>query len=396
MGTALSPELDALGREHGWPVELIEGALANGVKERTLKHAMRAGLSGEKARQLVGVEPLPAGWATLHLDWMDTPNETGVRARPGPNGLTLEAINVGSYGVVPDRWMYDNDTPRGSVPANEDYVAGSYTIYDKADCWADCAGRLYEEGIQARWAPASAVDWNACRSTDPALERAMSQFATNLSELNYVLCQGIARWYEEISYGYHEVKAYIASQGFELMRHSEAFRKRAIWSGFGMGVQSPGNFNRELVGAMRFQGAVAQINVLAASFLATLYDHADVLAPTPEDAKLMRLCRADLERHMEFGVDHLRFHLDRKPEELPRVTLLFDIGESRWARDFSKDAEFKESLVMLLGKGDREVGLRELGAMRRQQVLDYQERLRQIGIDKTVRINPLFREWLEA
>ena len=110
----------------------------------------------------------------------------------------------------------------------------------------------------------------------------------------------------------------------------------------------------------------------------------------------MRLCRADLERHIEFGVEHLRYHLERKPEELPRVTLLFDIGESRWARDFAKDAEFEESLIMLLGKGDREVGLRETAAMRRQQVVDYQERLRQIGIDKTVRLNPLFSEWLKA
>jgi hypothetical protein len=394
MNTVISAELRTLGGEHGWPLDLLEGALANGIGERTLVHAMKSGLSGEKARQLVGVEPLPHGWAKLHLDWMDTPNETGMRARPGPHGLTLDAINIGSYGVVPDRWMYDNDTPRGTIPANDDYVAGTYSIYEKADCWADNAARLYEEGIQARWAPASAIDWNACRSDDTRLERAMSQLATSLSELNYVLCQATARWYEEISYGYHEVKAYIACQGFELMRHSEAFRKRAIWSGHGLGVQTPGNFNRELVGEMRFQGAVAHVNVLAASFLATLYGNGGLIGPTPEDGKLFKLCLQDVNRHLEFGVEHLRYHLERKPEDLPKVTLLLDIGESRWARDFRKDVEFEESLVTLLGKGDREVGLRELAVLRRQQVLDYQERLRAIGIDKTVRINGLFSEWL--
>jgi hypothetical protein len=388
-----SAELMNLAEANGWPAGMVDAALADGVEERTLVHALKAGMPADKARLALGLDGLPAGWAKLHLDWMDTPNETGIRARPGPNGLTLDAINVGSYGEVPDRWMYDNDTPRGSRPANDNYIAGSYSIYDKSDCWADNAGRLYEESIQARWAPASAIDWKVCRSEDARLERAMSQFATTLSELNYVLCQGIARWYEHISYGYHEVKAYIAIQGFELMRHSEAFRKRALWSGHGMGVQTPGNFNRELMGEMRFQGAVGHINILAGSFLSALYRNAEALAPTPEDAKLLRFCLADLERQAEFGVEHLRYFLERKPDELPKLALLFGIGEARWARDLMKDTEFEESLVLLLGKGDREVGERELAAVRKQMVDEYVERLAKIGIEKAGRLHPLFAAW---
>ena len=395
MPETISPELAALAREHSWPDDLIDAALANGVAERTLRHAMEAGLTPEKARKLVGVEALPAGWAKLHLDWMEIPNER-VRARPGPDGLTLERINVGQYGVIPDRWMYDNDTPRGTIPANENYVAGSYSIYDKADCWADNAARLYEEGIQARWIPASDIDWKNARSDDQLAEQAMAQLCTSLSELNYVLCQGLARWFEEISYGYHEVKAYIASQGFELMRHSEAFRKRALWSREGLGVQSPGNFNREVIGEMRFQGAIASINVLAGTFLAALYRHGAALAPTEADQKLFALCLRDIERHIEFGVEHLRYHLEQRPEQLPRLTILFDIAEGRWARDFAKDLELEEALIMLLGKGDRELGLRELAVVRKSQVTTYQDALKAIGIDKTVRINRLFGEWAKA
>jgi hypothetical protein len=390
MATA-SPELATLARDNGWPAGLVEGALANGVEERTLRHAIAAGLDPVKAPALTGVDALPDGWAKLHLDWMDIPNER-VKAVPGPDGLTLERINVGQYGLVPDRWIYDNDTPRGTVPANDNYVAGSYSIYEKADCWADNAARLYEESIQARWQPASAINWDQCRSSDQRLEEAMKQLATTLSELNYVLCQGIARWFEEISYGYHEVKAYIACQGFELMRHSEAFRKRALWTGRGLGVQTPGHFNRELLGAMRFQGAIADINVFAASFLAALYE-SEALPPTAEDAKLFGLCRKDLQNHIDFGVEHLRFHLEQKPEQLPRVTLLFDIAEVRWAKDLMLDKEFEHALVVLLGKGDPEVGLRELALVRQKMVTGYQAALGRIGIDKTIRINPLFSAW---
>lgn len=396
MDVAPSAELTALAREHGWPDDLVEGALANGVMERTLFHALRAGLDPAKARQLTGMDPIPPGWAQLHLDWMETPNETGIRAKPGPNGLTLDAINVGSYGVVPDRWMYDNDTPRGTIPANDNYVAGSYTIYDKADCWADCAGRLYEEGIQGRWVPASAIDWRACRSDDSRLEEAMKQLATSLSELNYVLCQGTARWYEHISYGFHEVKAYIACQGFDLMRHAEVFRKRAIWTGHGMGVQSPGNFNRELVGEMRFQGAVAHINILAGSFLQELYASGEALAPTAEDARLFALCARDNARHVEFGLAHIKYFLEKKPQELTKLALLFGLGEARWARDFARDREFEEALIVLLGKGDREVGLRELAALRARQVNRYHAYLAEIGIEKQGREHPLFAEWAAA
>jgi hypothetical protein len=174
------------------------------------------------------------------------------------------------------------------------------------------------------------------------------------------------------------------------MRHAEAWRKRSLWTGRGMGVQSPGNFNRELVGEMRFQGAVAHINILAASFLSAIYRAGEALAPTAEDRRLFQLCLGDVSRHIEFGVEHLRYFLQCRPQELPKLTLLFDIGEGRWARDLSRDTEFEESLIGLLGKGDREVGLRELAVLRRDQVLSYQENLRKIGIDKTVRINPLF------
>ena len=85
-----------------------------------------------------------------------------------------------------------------------------------------------------------------------------------------------------------------------------------------------------------------------------------------------------------------------KPEELPKVALLLGIGEARWARDLAKDREFEESLIVLLGKGDREVGLRELDAVRQRQVQDYLACLQTIGIDKTGRLHPLFASWAEG
>ena len=50
----------------------------------------------------------------------------------------------------------------------------------------------------------------------------------------------IGRWEPEISYGYHEVKLYLATTVFENARAVEVFRKRALSNGGGLGLQSPG------------------------------------------------------------------------------------------------------------------------------------------------------------
>jgi hypothetical protein len=324
---------------------------------------------------------------------MDTPCETGVRARPGRDGLTLERINIGSYGEVPDRWPYDNDTPRGSIPRNENYVAGSYTLYDKAEVWADNAGRLYEEGIQRRWVPASDINWLACKSDDPRLEAAMRQLSTSLSETSFVLCQAVSAWFEQISYGFHEVKAFLANQGFDLMRHAECFRKRALWSGK-LGLETPGTFNRTVVGQMKYTGMVAQVHVLAESFLLSLYAHGDRLAPTAEDARIFRRCLQDVARHVAYGTEQLRYLLQERPGELTKTTILFDLGESMLAKDLADDTPYTEALVTLLGKGDDDEGRRRLASLRRHQVESYQRRLVWIGIDKTTRLHPLFAGWV--
>ncbi len=36
------------------------------------------------------------------LSWMEVDSEWGVRAQPSKRGLTLNDINVGSYGVIPE------------------------------------------------------------------------------------------------------------------------------------------------------------------------------------------------------------------------------------------------------------------------------------------------------
>ncbi|MDE2706088.1 MAG: hypothetical protein OXI35_13545, partial [Gemmatimonadota bacterium] len=50
---------------------------------------------------------------------------------------------------------------------------------------------------------------------------------------------------KRLSYGDYEVKLFLATVVFSLALHTEAFRKRAMINGGGMGLQGPGHLNRE-------------------------------------------------------------------------------------------------------------------------------------------------------
>ena len=105
-----SDELKAKAEKAGWPLELVEQALAMGAAEADLGRYMDMGVSAEQAKQFMA----QGGAAQPHLDlsWMTVPTEWNTRARPTKHGLTLQAINIGKYGEVPDVWEHRRADPR--------------------------------------------------------------------------------------------------------------------------------------------------------------------------------------------------------------------------------------------------------------------------------------------
>ena len=94
---------------------------------------------------------------------MDVPTEWNTRAKPTKHGLTLEAINIGKYGEIPDVWPYQTEMPRGAVPIPGVEGMG-YSIFQKQEVWSDACAHLYEEAIQRRWRPATDVPWDTHRA----------------------------------------------------------------------------------------------------------------------------------------------------------------------------------------------------------------------------------------
>src|SRR5262245_29283556 len=245
--------------------------------------------------------------------WMRVPTQRGMRPKIGPEGLRLEDIDVGSYGDVPDVWPYRNDMPRGSHPPVNIGLAASYSIYDKVEVWSDNVRVLYEDAIRDRWASATDVPWETLQPYTEHIERAICQICTEMSEQAYVTVQLFSSWLAKISYGFHEVKNFLATLIFDNARHAEAFRKRALANGGGLGVESPGIYHRAPASSMKFTELVITTSLVRASFNLVIIETLKNLASSEAERVLYGNVVRDLRRHIDYAVGHINFFVSRQP-----------------------------------------------------------------------------------
>ncbi len=334
----------------------------------------------------------------LDMRWAQAPTERPPRLKElGPEGFTLRMADVGSYGWAPDHWPYQNDTPRGSWPAPPDRrgLAAPYTIYDKYEVWADNAADLYELAIRERWVPATQIAWGSIESLPEHVEAALDQIFTNISEQQYNSNQMLMGWLMQISYGYHEVKLFLSTQIFDQARHVEAFRKRALSNGGGLGVQTPGFMNRTVYAAFKFTELVVYMNILRGSFLLGLAEWGDRIGRSQADRQLFENMANDLKRHLAFGADHLKYYVRRDEVHFDRVHVWLSRGEAMFAADLARDKALREALILALGDTVQE-GKARLKELREAQLQKYLLTLEAASIyDRADRLIPAFKEVIE-
>ena len=319
------------------------------------------------APAIPGIPAPPA----LDMSWAKVPTERPPKPTIGADGFTLRLADHGAYGWAPDTWPFENDTPRGSYPAKDMGLPAPYTIYNKAEVWAENAADLYETAIKEQWKPATQISWNSIEPLADHVEAAIDQIVSNISEQAYNSNQVLMGWLEEISYGFHEVKLYLATQVFDHARHVEAFRKRALANGGGLGVQSPTFFNRTVYAAFKFTEFVIYVNIIRTTFLLAVCEMADKIGKSKADRELFENTAHDLRRHLAFGVEHLRYYLLMGDERKRRnVRTWLERGEIMMAADLKRDKPLREAFILALGDTVAE-GKAGLKALREAQLKRY-------------------------
>jgi len=395
-GAEPSAELKEKAEAAGWPQDLVQQALAAGAAEADLIRFIDMGITAEQAREFMaqgggGAAP------QFDLSWMQVPTEWNTRAKPTKHGLTLEAINIGKYGDIPDVWEYSTEMPRGAIPIPGVESMG-YSIYQKQEVWSDACARLYEEAIQRRWRPATDVPWATIEPLPDDLERAICQICTHISEKEQMEADVIGRWEPEISYGYHEVKLYLATTVFENVRAVEVFRKRALSNGGGLGIQSPGWGFRSIVDARNFtEMAVIQF-VLHDSLTLAQYQYGEKYAKNPAEKYIFGHALQDKARIIEYGITHLKYVMMHRADRREEIQRYLEKGEGMLVQDDSKDSATRESFAIYFagGKDNIREGLKIYDQMRKRHLEQYLVRLKWATVDRADRLAPGLRAYLDS
>ena len=390
------PEVPAEARERaaalGWEAGLIDRALAQGFSLDLITQALKGGTTGEQAEAFLG----RSDSLTPNLAWMSVPTEWGVRGTPSdPSmGLQIGDVMLGRYGDVPDLWTNRTEIARGSHPAEGQEDMG-YTIFEKAIVWAESAPNLYEQAIRDRWAPATDLNWRSLEPLPDDVERAVCQLMTELSERAYAEGAVLGRWLPEISYGFIEAKLYLSTAIFDLARHAEAFRKRALTNGGGLGLSAPSDLIRGAVEARTFPELMAYLFVQD-SMLLTLLRHGDRLAQNQLERDLYKFAAIDRERILQYQIDRMAFFLAKLPDRRTEQNRYLRKAEVRTAREW-RDSAVNEPLAILLGGGRERIGdgFVALRQLRKQQIEAYVAALGRAGFERE-RLHSGLREYLES
>ena len=331
------------------------------------------------------VEEEEAAAPELSLDWMQHNLEWGVKVEPGKKGLTLGSLNVGIYGEIPEYHEDRTRALRGAYPGEERPFIANINLRHKRELWADNAADLYEEAIQKRWVPATDIPWDTIEPLPEDVERAMCQLCTELCQQANVEYETVASWIEQMSYGYHEVKVFLASEVFDAARHFDVFRKRALSNGGGLGLESRAEVDRVILQSKNdWTSTSLFLHVLRGSFTQTLYRYGELYAHNPAEKAMFARCLQDKARHLTYSLAHIKYSFSQQPGKERVFQRVLSIAESQMVRDL-KDPVLPESLGVIMGHGVEGVrtGMRRVGHLLGDFVRTYLGNARYVELDRS-------------
>ncbi|MEE9277305.1 MAG: ferritin-like domain-containing protein [Dehalococcoidia bacterium] len=336
----------------------------------------------------------------LDLSWLNLDDQYGVAAAGGRRGLTLEDINAAKFNHDDPHAGNQQMRIRGAVP-REGAPRFGYAYIDKADTWSEAVPMLYEEAIQRQWASATDIPWHTIEPLPEELERAMCQFCTFLTEVEFIAGDVPGQWLPKISPEYYEVGLFLMTQIMDEARHVDVFRKRALVNGGGLLAQGPGSGLRNLIEARDFTEMSAMLHVQAEGLVQSLFRMGELIGQNEAEKTIFRLCAQDESRHLAFGVMHLKHVLDTQPERREEIHGYFERVETVQAFSGTQQRYVTESLVVLMGGGTQPEQLDEGWKLQqllvKKQMNEYYHRLKVAGLgDRYDRFPDYIRQYIDA
>ena len=249
------------------------------------------------------------------------------------------------------------DPSWGLAPRGSFVEAGGpsfdYPITNRAQVWSDGAQRLYRQAAAAQWDPATAIDWGAVIEHDDEIEDAVVQIMTFLIENEMAALQIPASFLARIHPHFQEVVQVLAIQAADEARHVEVFTRRATLLRRTLGLSTVGGRQslKTLLDEPDFALASFLLSVLGEGSFLSLLRFLSENAPDPITAQVAKLAGQDEARHVAFGLEHLRRHVQEAPALLPRLARAIE-SRHRALRDTAGLNEEVFDALVILAAGD--------------------------------------------
>ena len=382
----LSPALKMRAQVRGWSSDLIDRVESSVASTKQIENLLNVSIEPDRiGKWLDFVEENPEHpFVGAQFVMFQDGGETGLKPTPSEDGMRLSDVDIGSYGEVPDVWKYRNDLPRGTRPVPGLYMPAGYAIYDKAEVWAPSSADLYEDAIRDRWIPATDLDWENREELSPEVERATGQICAIYSTYGIAEQKILSKWFEEISYGFHEVKLFLATQVYDAGRKVEALRKRALHGSGTIGKAPLSDVSESWYNALTFTDMITALNVVYKSYELTAFEMAGEWARSDFDRDLFSRLASDSKRHLQYGLEHLEWYnryANLAEEEIP---IFLTKAEAGLSSELVQSPLEREALAVLYADGVErlDAGVEGLRKLREQQYTDYMTRLHEAGIHR--------------
>jgi hypothetical protein len=290
---------------------------------------------------------MPLDWAWLK----GARSEWGVHPKPGPRGLTMMDIAVGSYGEVPDEPALRTMAPRGG-DRDPDSPDMGYILNKKSQVWSENVRELYEEAVARQWSATRDIPWNELEELPDDIEHAMCQLCTTLTEVEMIAADLPAKWMWRMNHDFLEAKMFLCTQIMDEARHTEVFRKRALANGGGLlkSRSGPSELLRTIIEAKTYTQASALMHLLGEGFVLDIFRQGELIAPGEVEKRMFRMAMQDEARHVAYGTLHLRYAVEHDPDVAEEIHEALDHGENV-LMEFGTSPDLTTSLAVLLGGG---------------------------------------------
>jgi TusA-related sulfurtransferase len=263
----------------------------------------------------------------------------------------------------------------------------AFTLCEKREIWAQELTSIYKQAVGNQWSAARDIPWDNLPKLPQEVEAAVCQLMTFLTENEFAALYVPARFIPRIHPHYREVVEVLAVQIVDEARHAEAFTRRAEEGGSGLGTSAvSGQLSLQtLLEEPDFTTATFLLCVMGEGTFLTLLKFLEEHAPDAVTATLARLAHRDEARHVAFGMEHLRYVLEREPERRTSLAAAVERRSRMLAAISGLSPYVYDALTVLAGGGvsPRQVheGARHVAALHREMDRARRERLLSLRFD---------------